>query len=261
MRPAGRAQIFADDDGTRLGAVTHLSAAAVGQTPIIPGYREVPALVPNEGIIAVKISACRRVSETNTTPQSLLRRAAVSILAVFLLLLGTSGAALAHDQVTGTSPSDGSTVATAPEKIDISMTNTPAAIGSQVLVVDEAGTNWAEGEVSVLDRVATQAVRPGAPAGKYTVKWRLVSADSHPVDGEFTFTATAAGGSATSAANTGNGVGAGPVASVSAEPQAAPTNAVDESPVPWSVIGLIVVLVGLVVAMVVVARRRLSRED
>lgn len=209
----------------------------------------------------MKSLARRRFSETNMTPQSLLRRLLAATAAVFLLLLGTSGAALAHDSVTGTSPADGSTVAAVPEKVEITLSNTPAVIGSQVQVLDAAGTNWASGNVDVLDEVAAQALKPGAPAGKYTVKWRLVSSDSHPIEGEFSFTATAAGGGASSAATAGPIVGAGPAASVSAIPEAAPEAAADNSAVPWSIIGLVVVLVGVVVAMVVVARRRLTSED
>ncbi len=204
----------------------------------------------------MKNPASHRPSETNMTPQGLVRRAFTALLAVMLLLLGSSTAALAHDAVTGTTPADGSTVATVPAKIEISMSNTPAVIGSQVLVLDSAGTDWGTGSVDVLDTVATQNVRPGAPAGKFTVKWRLVSSDSHPIEGEFSFTATSA-----STATAGAAVGAGPVVSVQAQPEAAPEAVQDESAVPWSVIGLMAVLLGLVVALVVVARRRLSKED
>lgn len=177
------------------------------------------------------------------------------VLALLLVFFGTSTAAFAHDSVTGTSPADGDTVDTVPDMLEISMSNTPASIGSEVQLLDDSGTNWATGGVEVLDRVATQAVKPGAPAGKYTVKWRLVSSDSHPIEGEFMFTATAAGAGASQVA------GAGPVVPVSPQPQTVPEQVQDNSAVPWSVIGLIVVLVGVVVAMVVVARRRLSKED
>ncbi|SEE96964.1 hypothetical protein SAMN04489740_3410 [Arthrobacter alpinus] len=204
----------------------------------------------------MKTPAKRQPIETNMTPQKLVRRVFAALLAMMLLLLGSSTAALAHDAITGTTPADGSTVETVPDKIEITMSNTPAVIGSQVLVLDSAGTDWATGSVDVLDTVATQNVRPGAPAGKFTVKWRLVSSDSHPVEGEFSFTASAA---ATSTA--GAAVGAGPIVSVQAQPEEEPAAVQDESAVPWSVIGLIAVLLGLVVALVVVARRRLSKDD
>ena len=198
-----------------------------------------------------------RVDETNMTSKKLVRRSLAGVLALLLVFFGTSTAAFAHDAVTATSPSDGATVATVPDEIQITLSNTPAVIGSQVVVADEAGTNWATGDVQVLDKVASQALRPGAPAGKYTVQWRLVSSDSHPIEGTFSFTATAAGsGSPVSA-----GAGAGPVVSVQAQPEPQTAPVADSSTVPWSIIGLVVVLLGLVVAMVVVARRRLSSED
>ena len=198
-----------------------------------------------------------RLSETNMTPQTLLRRTLAAVLAALLLVLGSSAAALAHDAVTETSPANGSTVGSVPDKIQISLSNSPAVIGSQILVLDEAGGNWAQGAVDVLDKVATQGVRPGAPAGKYTVQWRLVSSDSHPIEGEFSFTATAAGAAATG----GAAVGAGPIKSVDAPTDAATEPVQDSSSVPWSVFALIGVLIVVVVAMVVVARRRLSSDE
>lgn len=209
----------------------------------------------------MKILARHHFCETNMTLQGLVGRLLAGLLGALLVVMGASGAALAHDSVTGTSPANGTTVATVPQTIEISMSNTPATIGSQVLVLDQAGTNWAQGDVTVLDAVASQAVRPGAPAGRYTVKWRLVSSDSHPVEGEFSFTATAAGAAPGAVAQTAPAIGAGPVASVSAVPEVAADAVTDTSAVPWSVIALMVVLVGLVVAMVLAARRRLSSED
>ena len=204
----------------------------------------------------MKSPARHRPDETNMTLHKLVPRAFVAIMALTLMLFGSATAALAHDSVTGTSPSDGATVQSMPEKIEISMSNTPAVVGSEVQVLDASGTNWATGGVDVLDKVATQHVSPGAPAGDYTVKWRLVSADSHPLEGEFGFTATAA---ATAAA--GQGAVAGPGVSVSPEPQSTPEVVQDSNTAPWAIVGLVVVLLGIVVAMVVLARRRLAKED
>ncbi|MBP2412935.1 methionine-rich copper-binding protein CopC [Arthrobacter stackebrandtii] len=180
-------------------------------------------------------------------------RILAGVLVLLLMLFGSVTAASAHDAVTGTAPSDGETVDTVPEQVTVTMSNTPATIGSEIQVVDGSGTNWATGPVDVLDQTATQAIKPGAPAGEYTVKWRLVSSDSHPIEGEFTFTATAAG--------TGQVVGAGPMVSVKPVPEKPLEQVKDESSVPWSVIGLFVVLVGVVIAMVIVARRRLGRDE
>ncbi len=182
-------------------------------------------------------------------------RVLAGVLALMLMLFGSATAASAHDSVTATAPSNGETVDTVPEKVTITLSNTPATIGSEIQVLDGSGTNWSAGAVDVLDNTASQAVKPGAPAGDYTVKWRLVSSDSHPIEGEFTFTAAAAGTGSAPA------VGAGPMTSVQAVPEKPLEQVKDDSSVPWSVIGLFVVLVGVVVAMVLVARRRLAKDE
>ena len=147
-----------------------------------------------------------------------MRRTFAALLAAVLLVLGSSdGGPGARRRHRRRPPPTAQQWRVSRTKIQITMSNSPAVIGSQVLVLDETGGNWAQGDVDVLDTVATQAVRPGAPAGKYTVKWRLVSSDSHPIEGEFTFTATAAGAGATAR----RGVGAGPIQSVQEPTEAA----------------------------------------
>lgn len=215
----------------------------------------------------MNFSAPQSADETNMTPGGLVAgqgpawaarlhraagawRALAGAAVVLLALVGGSGAAQAHDSLEGTSPVTGSTVATMPGAVKLTMSNTPAALGAQVKVLDASGSNWAVGPVSVLDNVATQNVKPGAPAGKYTVDWRLVSSDSHPVEGTFTFTAKAAAGAA-----------AGPAQSGQQVSEAAAPPVADSGGIPWSVVGLIGVLVVVVVAMIVVARRRLGEAD
>ncbi|MGA7204294.1 MAG: copper resistance CopC family protein [Specibacter sp.] len=207
-----------------------------------------------------------RASETKMTGQGagtghrartgpgtrVLWRALAGAAVVLMALLGGSVGAQAHDEVEGTAPANGSTVANAPAQVTITLSNTPAVIGSQVNVLDAAGTNWSQGGVQVLDNVATQALKAGAPAGKYTVKWRLVSSDSHPIEGDFTFTATAAAG--------GGGAVAGPVQSVQQAVAPVPEQA-SSGGAPWGIGVLVAALVVIVVALVVMAKRRLGAED
>lgn len=181
-------------------------------------------------------------------------RALAGAAVVLLALLGGTGTAQAHDSLESTFPANGATVATMPRAVTLTMSNTPAAIGAEIKVLDAGGTNWAVGAVSVLDNVATQQVKPGAPAGKYTVEWRLVSSDSHPVGTgqNFTFTTKAAASP---------GAVAGPAQPAQQVSEAAAPPVADSGGIPWSVVGLIGVLVVVVVAMVVVARRRLGQAD
>lgn len=196
-------------------------------------------------------------NETNMTLRATLLRPIAAVLAFLVLLLGVPGVAAAHDAVTATSPKDGSIVTLMPETVSITMSSKPEAIGVEVQVLDPVGTNWADGAAQVNDHVVTQKVRAGAQAGTFTVKWRAVSSDSHPVEQEFTFTVSgaAAAGSAAPVA------GAGPVVGISEMPQTVQPQIVhDESTIPWSIYGFIGVFFGLLVALVVIARRRLKAE-
>jgi len=186
-------------------------------------------------------------------PRQLLS-AVLGALALVALLL-TAGPASAHDVAESSSPADGATVATAPAKVSITFNNTPLGLGSEVKVTDAAGTDWTDGKVEIVDNVASQKLREGAPAGKYTVVWRVVSSDSHPIEGTFAFTAKAAAAGAASA----------PVQTVgTAQPgatQATGTVRDSSEPFPWSIVVFAVVALGLLVTLGVLARRRLSIGD
>jgi methionine-rich copper-binding protein CopC len=134
-----------------------------------------------------------------TTARIRLLRAAASVLVTAAALL-PGAAAQAHDVIESASPADGSTVATVPASVVLTFDHTPIEVGTEILVKDPTGTNQADGPAKIVDTNVTQALKPGAPAGKYTVVWRVVSADSHPIEGTFTFTAKAPGSGAPAAA-------------------------------------------------------------
>jgi len=120
-----------------------------------------------------------------------IRRSLVTLAAALCLLTVPVSAASAHDSLSGSTPQDGQTVAKVPASIKLTFSEPPLALGSKVTVVDPDGRNWATGKVEIVDDVASQSVSPDAPSGEYTVTWRVVSADSHPIEGTFRFTATA----------------------------------------------------------------------
>ncbi|WP_018772499.1 copper resistance CopC family protein [Arthrobacter sp. 131MFCol6.1] len=137
------------------------------------------------------------------------------VLVTAALLMVPAAAAQAHDVLEATDPANGSVVSTVPAKIGLTFDHTPIAIGSIVRVEDATGTDQADGPVTIVDNHVTQAVKADAPDGKYTVIWRVVSSDGHPIEGTFTFTAGAANKTAPatpapapapSAAGTGTGL-------------------------------------------------------
>jgi methionine-rich copper-binding protein CopC len=179
-------------------------------------------------------------------------------------VLGIAGPASAHDAAESSSPAQGATVATPPEKVSVTFNKNPLGIGSQFSVKDATGAEWADGAVEIVDNVASQKLRAGAPAGAYTVTWRVVSSDSHPIEGTFGFTATAA---SAGAAQTAVPTAAGPTSAAAvpnmgtAEPGVTPPPApvTDASqPFPWSVVVFAAVAAGLLVAIAIMTKRRLA---
>ena len=185
------------------------------------------------------------------------------LMVAFTLVLGSASEASAHDELSSSAPEAGATLETVPEAIELTFTNVPATIGSEVQVLDAAGEDWAEGDVSITDTVATQAIREGAPAGTYTVNWRVVSSDSHPIEGTFEFTASGGGAASQTpeASETpGESVGtAGPIET--ADPGALDQEPAAESGLSWGVILMIAVLIALAIVLALGARRRLKQGN
>jgi methionine-rich copper-binding protein CopC len=117
-------------------------------------------------------------------------RRVLSVLAVLaVVLLGTPLTASAHDVLESTSPAAGSTVQRMPPSVSLTFTEAPLALGTQVVVTGPSGA-MQQGAPTIEGRVVTQAIAPSAPAGSYTVTYRVTSDDGHPVTGSFAFVAT-----------------------------------------------------------------------
>ena len=168
-------------------------------------------------------------------------------------LLGAVAPASAHDAAVSTSPATGVTLAAPPEQVSVTFNKNPLVLGSQFLVNDDAGTNWSDGGVEIVDNVASQKLKSGAPAGTYTVLWRVVSSDSHPIEGSFTFTATAGAPGSTA-------VAAAPTMGT-AEPGITPAPsrpASSAEPFPWSIVVVVGTAIGIMVVLGLMARSRLK---
>jgi methionine-rich copper-binding protein CopC len=109
-----------------------------------------------------------------------------------LVVLGAVPAS-AHAHLVRAVPGDGATVTTAPGRVRLVFdenVRTPAAL----VVTGPSGTRVEQGQVQVLDNTASVRVHLMA-AGRYTVAFRVVSADGHPVSAQTSFR-FAPGGSA-----------------------------------------------------------------
>jgi methionine-rich copper-binding protein CopC len=128
-----------------------------------------------------------------------------------LFLLGTATPALAHNVLISTDPANGTSMATGPAKVSLTFDQyVQDANVNQVAVTGPGGqTQWAESPVRVTDNVVSAQLRPLGPAGEYTIGFRVLSADGHPVTGEVKFTLTQAGTGTPVSVGTANLTGSG----------------------------------------------------
>jgi copper resistance protein C len=120
-------------------------------------------------------------------------------VAAGLVLALAAAPAYAHDELKSSNPADGATLAQPPAQVVLTFTEAPVALGVQVVVTGPKGPVAAG--APRLDGVdVVQDVQPQAPAGRYTVEWRVASDDGHLVSGTFGFTAQAAAAGGTPSA-------------------------------------------------------------
>ena len=122
------------------------------------------------------------------SPLRLLRRAGVLVGLVVVLLGVATSPASAHSALESTDPAAGAVLDSAPDAIRLTFTEPVTVALGGVRVFDSEGdpvatdppTKPANNEVRV-------GVRSALADGSYVVTWRVTSADTHPVQGAYTF--------------------------------------------------------------------------
>jgi copper transport protein len=136
------------------------------------------------------------------------RRFAYLVITLFLAALGVLGAvpaAWAHAVIVSTSPADGAVIARAPAQVSATFDEPVGVSGDSLRVfapngnrVDTGGTTHGSRPQEI-----TVALLSGLGRGTYTVGWHVISADSHPVQGAFTFSVGARSSTTVNPANLG----------------------------------------------------------
>ncbi len=134
-------------------------------------------------------------------------------LIAFGSMLGLAGPALAHNVLISSDPLAGSSIEAGPAVVSLTF-DQPVNGGpglNAISVTSTDGGHWeGVGEPTVKDNVVSLPLRPLGPAGEYTVSYRILSADGHPVADSLKFTLAKAGTGTPAPANE---VAANPAAS------------------------------------------------
>jgi methionine-rich copper-binding protein CopC len=131
-------------------------------------------------------------------------------LAVVTVLWLTAVPAAAHAALASSTPAEDAGLDTAPAEIKLTFTENLEETFFALTVMGPGEKNWARGEPRAHGADLSVAFDQAAPAGQYTVNYRVVSADGHPVTGQYRFELT--GPSTTKAAPTNPTSSAAPVA-------------------------------------------------
>ena len=116
-------------------------------------------------------------------------RMIAAALAAQIALSGAISAAHAHAFLDHASPAVGSAVPTAPAAVTLWFTQDLEPAFSTVTVTNQSGQRVDLGNVQVPPGAPAQlqiGLHP-LPPGTYTVTWHVVSVDTHPTQGTFTF--------------------------------------------------------------------------
>ena len=118
------------------------------------------------------------------------QRTIIVLSASAALVLSGTVAAFAHAHLVRATPAVGTTVSTPPSEVTLRFSEKLESAFSSVVVRDQTGKQVDKGGATVdkgdrtLMRVLLQ--QPMTP-GVYKVEWKAMSADTHKIDGNFTF--------------------------------------------------------------------------
>lgn len=150
----------------------------------------------------------------------------VAIGAALLALGGASvvvaPVASAHDELESAVPADGATLTAAPKGITLTFSDAVTQLGTAVVVTDPGAERVDTGKPRVDGVTVTQALEPLTVPGLYSVAFRVVSSDGHPITGTLTFTLALPAPSASPT----------PTPTPSATPSTSPSATVSESASP-----------------------------
>lgn len=115
------------------------------------------------------------------------RRISVTVLTGLLLLLGLQSPAHAHAVLTKSTPAAGSVVQEPPKEVVLTFSESISPVNDKIRVIGPDGKRADNGKLAAEGGVLRIGMVENPPRGTYLVSFRVISADSHPVPGGFTF--------------------------------------------------------------------------
>jgi copper transport protein len=116
------------------------------------------------------------------------RHRSIAVFAAMLSALAAAPTAAAHAVLVGTVPGNDSVLKPSPGRVSLRFNEPVETAFGSVRVYDSDAQRVDSGHVIRPDEKSVAVgIDPRLPRGTYTVTWRAISADSHPVSGAFVF--------------------------------------------------------------------------
>ncbi|MGH3724675.1 MAG: copper resistance CopC family protein [Mycobacterium sp.] len=175
-----------------------------------------------------------------------------SAFIVLALGLALPGVASAHAVKVSSDPAENAVLSGPPAQVSATFNEPLQKRFSAMTIIGPDGKSdqWQTGDPVISGAMISVGMKPGAPAGKYTVNYRVISEDGHPVDGSWPFTINGSGAPASAGAPT---VSQQPSSTSSAAPVPS-ANPTDGDMPMWPFVVGVVVSVG--VALIWTQRRQ-----
>lgn len=185
---------------------------------------------------------------------------------VFLLSVLMAPTGSAHADLQVSTPEDGESLEVAPEEIRLTFSEELFEELVEISILDAAGDLYSTIKVEQTPPPGTDVIfpwPPQTPPGEYSIAYRVVSADGHPVTGTISFSYAATTPEPSSSDSTPSAQSSTPASSPTASaPSASPTkesstsSSTDSSSgTPLVVLG-VVLLLGVIAASAIIVRAR-----
>lgn len=145
-----------------------------------------------------------QVARAGTSGRGRIMRAATAVLIACAATLLIATPARAHNVLIGSDPRQGAVLATMPGKVTLTFDQAVRRDFARIAVTGPDGARYEQGDVGVSGNGIFIALRGQGPSGTYSIGYRIVSNDGHPVTGTVSFTVGNATGDQTGA-NAANG--------------------------------------------------------
>ena len=123
--------------------------------------------------------------------RSRVRRIVLACAGIFVgllaVLLGPAAPASAHAALVATDPGTGTIVPDAPDRVTLTFSESVQLLSGKIQVLAPDGSRADQGEPRQSGNTVTIPLRSGGGRGTYLVSYRVISADSHPVGGSFSY--------------------------------------------------------------------------